>query len=145
MDGRRCRCGNVGCLEAYVGAEAMLERYAEAGGDPLPADQETALAHLVLAASAPGTTAARVVDETVRYLGASLGGLINLLAPERIILGGWAGLLLGDRYLGELREAAARHSLRHLFASTAIELCRLGPDAVALGAATLPLERFLDG
>ncbi|MDX6740505.1 ROK family transcriptional regulator [Actinocorallia sp. A-T 12471] len=145
VDGRRCRCGNVGCLEAYVGAEAMLERYVEAGGDPLPGDQETALARLVLDAATPGTTAARLVDETVAFLGASIGGLINLLAPERIILGGWAGLLLGDRYLAELRAAASRHSLRHLYASTSIELCRLGPDAVALGAATLPLDRFLDG
>ena len=36
-------------------------------------------------------------------------------------------------------------SLRHLFAETSIELGRLGPDAVALGAATLPIEAFLGG
>jgi len=35
--------------------------------------------------------------------------------------------------------------MRHPFRTTSIELCRLGPDAVALGAATLPLERFLSG
>ena len=34
---------------------------------------------------------------------------------------------------------------RHLFAETSIELGRLGPDAVALGAATLPIEAFLGG
>jgi len=145
VGGRTCRCGNVGCLEAYVGAEPMLQRYEEAGGTPAPGDQETALAALLLAASVPGTLEQRIVDEAVLYLGASLGGLINLLNPERIILGGWAGLLLGERYLDALREMARRHSLSHPFATTTIELCRLGPDAVALGAATLPLERFLNG
>src|ERR1035441_10748320 len=34
--GRRCRCGSAGCLEAYVGAEAILERY----GRPMPGHEE---------------------------------------------------------------------------------------------------------
>jgi predicted NBD/HSP70 family sugar kinase len=70
---------------------------------------------------------------------------VNLFGPERIILGGWAGLLLGERMLPAIREAARAHSLTHQFAQTSIELGSLGPDAVALGAATLPMERFLDG
>ena len=65
--------------------------------------------------------------------------LVNLFNPERIVLGGWAGLALGERYLPQIREAAARHALRQPYAQTSIELCQLGPDAVALGAATLPM------
>ncbi|HEU5158999.1 MAG TPA: ROK family transcriptional regulator [Streptosporangiaceae bacterium] len=145
VGGRTCRCGASGCLEAYAGAEAILDRY----GLPLPGDdQESALAALIEAAAAPGPASARaaeVLDDTVRYLGAGIGGLINLFNPERIILGGWAGLLLGERSLPAIREEARRHSLRQPFAETSIELCRLGPDAVALGAATLPVERLLNG
>jgi predicted NBD/HSP70 family sugar kinase len=145
VGGRTCRCGSSGCLEAYVGAEAILDRYGTLHGLPLPGDdQESALAALITAAptSAP---AAEVLDGTVRYLGAGIAGLINLFNPERIILGGWAGLLLGERSLPAIREAARQHSLRQPFAETSIELCRLGPDAVALGAATLPVERLLNG
>jgi hypothetical protein len=47
--------------------------------------------------------------------------------------------------LPQIREHARRHSLKHAFNETSIELGRLGPDAVALGAATLPIERFLNG
>jgi hypothetical protein len=47
--------------------------------------------------------------------------------------------------LPAIREAAREHSLRHPFAQTSIELGRLGPDAVALGAATLPIEALLSG
>ena len=141
VDGRACRCGAAGCLEAYVGAEAILDRY----GRPLPGDdQESALAALVEAA-ATSQRAAQVLDRTALYLGVGIADLINLFNPERIILGGWAGLLLGGRLLPAIREHARRHSLKHAFNETSIELGRLGPEAVALGAATLPVERFLGG
>ena len=141
VGGRKCRCGSTGCLEAYAGAEAILERY----GRPMTADdQELALAELIHAAStSPIATA--ILDETAQYLGAGIGTLINLFNPERVILGGWAGLLLGGRLLPDIRESARQHSLRHPFAATSIELGRLGPGVVAQGAATLPMESFLNG
>ena len=141
VGGRKCPCGASGCLEAYAGAAAILERY----GRPMAADdQELALAELIGAADT-SSRAAGVLDETAEYLGAGIGTLINLFNPERVIVGGWAGLLLGARLLPEIRESARRHSLRHLFAATSIDLGQLGPGAVARGAATLPMENFLNG
>jgi len=141
VNGRKCRCGSAGCLEAYVGAAAILERY----GRPMSADdQELALAELIGAADT-SPLAAAVLQETAHYLGAGIGTLVNLFNPERVILGGWAGLLLGARLLPEIRESARQHSLRHLFAASTVGLGQLGPSAVALGAATLPVESFLDG
>jgi predicted NBD/HSP70 family sugar kinase len=140
VDGRKCRCGSAGCLEAYAGAASILERY----GQPMAAnDQEDALAALI-AAARTSPLAAALLAETARYLGAGIGTLINLFNPERVILGGWAGLLLGSRLLPDIRESARQHSLRHLFAATSVELGQLGPGAVALGAATLPMEAFLN-
>jgi predicted NBD/HSP70 family sugar kinase len=141
VDGRKCRCGSSGCLEAYVGAQAILERYGRpAAGN----DEESALAALVDAADS-AQLAAAILDETAEYLGAGIASLINMVNPERVILGGWAGLLLGRRLLPAIRESARRNSLRHLFAATSLELGELGPEAVALGAATLPVEAFLNG
>jgi predicted NBD/HSP70 family sugar kinase len=141
VGGRKCRCGAMGCLEAYAGAEAILERY----GRPMAADdQELALAELIDAAGT-SPAAAAVLDDTAEYLGAGLGTLINLFNPERVILGGWAGLLLAPRLLSQIRESARQHSLHHLFAATSIGLGQLGPGAVARGAATLPMETFLNG
>ncbi|HEX4831052.1 MAG TPA: ROK family protein [Trebonia sp.] len=140
-NGRRCRCGSTGCLEAYAGAEAILERYGRpmAGGD-----QEAALAELISAADT-SVLAAAILEETSQYLGAGIGSLINLLNPERVIIGGWAGLQLSGTLLPAIRESTKAHSLRHPFAATSIELGQLGPWAVALGAATLPMESFLNG
>jgi predicted NBD/HSP70 family sugar kinase len=148
--GRRCRCGSPGCLEAYAGAEALRERWQEAGG-PLPADadDETALAALLAAAfpgpggPEPDPVALSLLDDTAEYLGAAVADLINLFHPERILIGGWAGLLIGPHLLPEVRRYAGEYALRHAAARTTIELGKLGPDAVTVGAATLPLADFL--
>jgi predicted NBD/HSP70 family sugar kinase len=141
MNGRKCRCGSAGCLEAYVGAEAILERY---GRPTAGNDEESVLAALIAAADA-SPLAAAILEETADYLGAGIANLINLFNPERVILGGWAGLLLGARLLPAIRESARRHSLRPPFTAASLELGQPGPEAVALGAATLPMERFLNG
>jgi predicted NBD/HSP70 family sugar kinase len=142
--GRPCRCGARGCLEAYVGAEGVLDRFREASrGRAAPAaDEESQLAALIQAADR-SKTAARVLDDTAGYLGAGIANLVNLFNPERIVLGGWAGLALGSRLLPRIREEAAAQALAHPFGQTSIELCRLGPDAVAVGAATLPVADLL--
>ncbi|MGN9768565.1 ROK family transcriptional regulator [Micromonospora sp. SD12] len=141
--GRPCRCGARGCLEAYVGASAVLDRYREArGGRPVPGgDEESQLAALIDAAD-DSAAARRVLTETAEYLGAGVANLINLFNPERVVLGGWAGMALGD-LLPAVREAAGRQALRQPYEQASIELGLLGVDAVALGAATLPIARLL--
>ncbi|MDQ1034421.1 putative NBD/HSP70 family sugar kinase [Streptomyces sp. V3I8] len=168
--GRRCRCGALGCLEAYAGAEALLERWEEAGGrPPKGVDEETALTAMLAAAypaggavpddapaAVPGGTptgapgggtaadpvALAVLEETAEYLGAGLSDLINLFQPERILIGGWAGLQLGSRFLPAVRAHAVSYALRHPAERVTIELGALGPDAVTVGAAILPLADF---
>lgn len=147
--GRRCRCGAQGCLEAYVGAEAILDRYRQAlgqhgGAAGSGSGEEAGLAELI-AAAPQSAAAAQVLDETAGYLGAGIANLINLFNPERIVLGGWAGIALGGSMLPKIRDAAATHALRHPYGQTTIELCKLGPDAVAFGAATLPVAALLAG
>lgn len=166
--GRPCRCGARGCLEAYVGAEAIIDRYREARrGRAVPgADEESQIATLLADADAGAAAdtdagadadadadagadggrspaARRVLAETAGQLGAGVANLINLFNPERVVLGGWAGLALGARLLPEIRAAARAHALRKPFEQATIELGQLGVDAVALGAATLPVARLL--
>jgi predicted NBD/HSP70 family sugar kinase len=142
--GRQCRCGARGCLEAYVGAEAILDRYREeAGGRPVPGHDELSSLTALVAAVPRSRAAEKVLEETAGYLGAGIANLINLFNPERIVLGGWAGLVLGELYLPQIRAAASAHALRHAYRQTTIEMCQLGPDAVAFGAATLPLAALL--
>ena len=151
VGGRRCRCGSLGCLEAYVGAGAIRKRYRElAPAEALrpdfdELDDEAALAVIVAGSEgpAPRPEAVEALDEAAVYLGAGVASLINLFNPERIVLGGWAGVSLGSRLLPRIREVAAQYALRHAYDSTGIDLCRLGTDAVARGAASLPVADYL--
>ncbi|WP_239080019.1 ROK family protein [Paractinoplanes brasiliensis] len=138
-DGDECRCGARGCLEAYIGAERIGRRLAAATGE---AYGET-LVHRCLELEAMPEPVRRVFEQTAGYLGAGLADLINLFSPERIVLGGDTGSVFGARFLPEIREAAARHALRRPYAQTSITLCELGTDAVAMGAATLPIAQLL--
>jgi predicted NBD/HSP70 family sugar kinase len=146
--GRRCRCGALGCLEAYAGAESLLERWREEGGRPPEGvDEETALTAMLAAAypvdgEEADPVALAVLEETAEYLGAGLSDLINLFQPERILIGGWAGLQLGARFLPAVRRYAASYALRHPAERVTVDLGRLGPDAVTVGAAILPLADF---
>lgn len=148
VQGRRCRCGALGCLEAYAGAEALLERWQEAGGRPPGGtDEEGALTAMLDAAypecgGAADPTALMVLEETAEYLGAGLSDLINLFQPERILVGGWAGLQLGQRFLTSVKRYIPTYALAYPAGRVAIDLGRLGPDAVTVGAATLPLADF---
>jgi predicted NBD/HSP70 family sugar kinase len=140
--GRTCRCGSRGCLEAYVGAEGILDRYREARGQEVPAGDEQSCVDDLLASDSP--VAAQIVTETVEYLGAGIANLVNLFNPELIVLSGWAGLALGAKELDRIVAATAAHALRHPYGQTRVELGRLGADAVAVGAATLPVAALLD-
>ncbi|KDN84444.1 hypothetical protein KCH_42350 [Kitasatospora cheerisanensis KCTC 2395] len=141
VGGRPCRCGARGCLEAYVGAAALVERWDGA----LPGVGEKAgLAALLAAAEAGRPGAVALLDEAAELLGAAVADLVNLFAPERVVIGGWAGLLLGPRLLPAIEESATRHALAFPRSRTALALSELGPDAVTLGAATLPLCQFLE-
>lgn len=105
-------------------------------------DEEEGLSELLAAARAADPAAVELLEETAEYLGAGLSDLVNLFQPERILIGGWAGLLLGPYILPSVREHATRYSLRHPAGRVTVGLGALGPDAVTVGAATLPLSAF---
>jgi predicted NBD/HSP70 family sugar kinase len=145
VNGRRCRCGAEGCLEAYVGGWAIVARYDELRQYAPPGGATDLVARLTAIAKAPSEDecATRVMQETATYLGVGIANLINLFNPERIVVGGWIQEILADRLLPAIREVASEQALRMPFSVASIVPAQLGRDAVALGAATLPVNDFL--
>ena len=143
--GRACRCGSHGCLEAYVGATAILDAYlAHPAGKPFLQDgTEAKMAELAARATTGDEAATATVRRVAEYLGIGIGNLINMINPDQVILAGWVGQQLGPLLMPAIREAARRHALPYLFDQTRIGVGELGPGAVALGAATLPVARLL--
>jgi predicted NBD/HSP70 family sugar kinase len=145
VDGRKCRCGALGCLEAYIGAAAIVDRYDELAGRRRRTSQAD-LEHRIdrmLASRETDEIAAQVLEETATYLGVGIANLANLFNPERVVVGGWLGQGLANVLLPQIRDAAGRNALRLPFSHLEIVRAELGRDAVALGAATLPVAQFL--
>ncbi|WP_243061868.1 ROK family transcriptional regulator [Humibacter sp. RRB41] len=143
--GRECVCGAKGCLEAYAGADAIVSRYDHLkrrtrAADPREVEERTLA---ILAAADSDHVATQVVDELVEYLGVGLGNLVNLFTPERIVIGGWLGHALDDSVLPRIRAAVGENALARPFERLDLVRAQLGTDAVALGAATLPVAEFL--
>jgi predicted NBD/HSP70 family sugar kinase len=146
VGGRTCRCGAQGCLEAYVGAGAIVSRYEHLKRRrpaASPGELEDRVA-MIIDAAGRDKIAAQVLNETVTYLGAGIADLVNLFNPKRIVLGGWLGRALSVALLPEIRQAAGDQALRLPFSQAEIVKADLGQDAVALGAATLPIAQLLN-
>ncbi|MFG2043882.1 ROK family transcriptional regulator [Dactylosporangium sp. NPDC048998] len=140
--GRVCRCGNRGCVEAYLGADAILDAWRRSGGR-FEGSGWRAIGELLAAAADGDPAASAIVDDVVDCLGAALGGMVNLTGPERIVIGGWVGLRLMESLSGPIEAAVRRHSLPRPGSQFRLLDAAFGGDAVATGSALLPLEAMI--
>ncbi len=134
VDGARCGCGSIGCWETEIGERALLAR-AGHDEDEGPEGVDAVLA----AASAGDSTATAAIGDVGRWIGIGLAGLVNVLNPRLVVLGGLFARLqpfvadVVDRGLDERALPAPRGLVRVVPAA-------LGVDAPLLGAAELALE-----
>jgi len=130
LNGRRCKCGNYGCLEAYASGPAIAARAVEgieAGAETsLPkyvnGDLGKVTAQLVYEASHDGDDyALEVVKDTARFLGAGVANIINIFNPQVVVICGGV-TLAGERLFGPLRSEAKRRAFK-----PAVDVCRIVP------------------
>lgn len=147
-NGEPCVCGNRGCLSTFVGGEALVRRaldlradYPESALALLEAGQMT-MSAIEQACLDRDPLAIQVVHETAHYLGIAVAGLLNLLNPGAVILGG-SLVRVGEHLLVPLRETVVRRTLVNSVAASEIKVSELGSQAIALGAATHVLSSAL--
>ncbi len=128
---RRCSCGAMGHLEAYTCGPAMALRYKELSGVPAVPDLKRVAA---LARTGDGH-ALRAIAEGAQILGVSLAGVLNVIDPALLVIGGGVpeiGPLWWDHF-----ESALRANPMPGPARVALRRAELGTDAVVVGAAWL--------
>lgn len=139
-----CGCGQRGCLEAVASRLAIASAAAAAayrGAAPvLMRKAGTDVAKIrsgVLRASIDGGDAAveQIVRGAARQLGVVLAGVIHLLAPEVVVLGGGLVQALPDLYLGEVSKAVKKRIMASYANTFKIVTAELGDDAAVKGAA----------
>lgn len=150
--GPRCGCGAKGCMEALASKTAIQRRINKAVRRGIP----TALGEKMVrkggrlksgdladAVAARDPVAVKAAQRAAHFLGLGLGGLVNVLGPEIVIIGGGVVNALGDPWVDLTRTAARTQILTDPDGQIKIERAALGDDAGILGAALLARERFL--
>lgn len=148
LDGPRCSCGSVGCLEAFASGWA-IKREAEAvattaDGDMmrrLAGDGEIHAGIVAQAARAGDPAASLVLERAGRALGAAIGSFINLFDPEMIVIGGGVAAI-GDVLMEHARREMPAHSFYDMRRDIEIVYSSLGADTGLYGAGALAMMTF---
>src|SRR5437588_334003 len=133
-EGVECTCGNVGCLETVASAPNIVRRTHErllrdstSSLSRLGLNKDFTAADIAHAARGGDDFAAMMMERTGRSIGTAIAAVINLLNPERIVLGG--GVMdAGELILDPIIREAGRRSFQPNFESTQIVVATLGPD-----------------
>ncbi|HEY3866424.1 MAG TPA: ROK family protein [Solirubrobacteraceae bacterium] len=146
IDGARCTCGRIGCMEAYAGRKAMEEYVAKQVEKGRKTDlfklmkerERTRLTSGIWARALEhdDKLAIHTLDRAVRALGAGIASVVNVLDVEGVIIGGGLGVRLGHPYAERI--AAAMQP--HLFNDTQpphVHVAALGDLGGAIGASLL--------
>lgn len=152
LNGRRCGCGNDGCLEAYASGPAIAARAVE----QLRAGAESTLSTLVdgaldrvtaatvyEAAAAGDELANEVVRDTALYLGVGVANLVNIFNPDCVVIAGGV-TAAGDHLLVPLRREVARRAFRPAVEACTIVPAALGNHAGVIGAARVFMLHHAD-
>lgn len=150
--GPLCFCGNRGCLEALASGWAMARDARELmakGVDTRVTDlargyPERVTARMVAQAAGEGDPEARrIIAGAMEYLGAGVAGLVNLLNPEIVVIGGSLAKM-GEDLFGPVRRAVARRSFAAAAGRVSVVPAALGDDMGLLGSAAVAMQRSGD-
>jgi glucokinase len=131
--GRKCKCGNYGCMEAYASGPNIAARAVEgleAGTDSVLSElvdgrlEDITAATVYEAVVLGDAFAAEVMKETAKVLGVGIANLVNALNPDAVVIAGGV-TRAGDHLFEPLRKEVRRRAFR-----SAVEACRVVPAAL---------------
>ena len=152
LGGPRCGCGNRGCMEALASRTAMTRdiRKAIKGGKKssvaklLKKDTDTLSGgDLKKAYEAGDELVVRIAHRAAKVIGIGLGGLVNALAPEMIVMGGGVIEAMGEEFVKRIDRSMRKIAFDVSVKDLKIVRAELGDDAGVIGAAMLAREKFL--
>ena len=151
IDGARCTCGRIGCMEAYAGRASMeahaLHLHHEKGRKTdlfklMREHDRTRLTSGIWARALDrgDQLAVHVIDRAVRALGAGVASVVNVLDVEGVIIGGGLGVKLGEPFAERIAEEMQPHLFSD-FRPPKVHVAALGDLGGATGAALLVRHR----
>ena len=143
VNGPRCNCGNVGCLETLASGTAVakeaIRRISQGEKSSLTEIVEGRIENITaekvsIAAQGGDSLALEVITKAATCLGVGMVNLVNIFNPEMIIVGGGVAQM-GDLLLEPARQVVRERAFRLLAQAVRIVPAQLGDNAGVLGAA----------
>ena len=130
-----CGCGNKGCLEAQAAGPGIAKRYAGLTGTEADAESIAVMAN-------SGDAAAQKIfyDEGV-YIGRALAAAINIINPEKVVLGGGVAKSFG-LFEHSMAKTIKNHTYRLASEHVHVGRTSLGYHAALIGAASLAIHNM---
>lgn len=128
--GPRCNCRGIACLESYIGNRYILKRAQRIFGSNIT------LEHLSSFARNGNKNAKAIWQDVGQKLAVALTGVVNLLNPDMIIIGGGVSNA-GELILGPLRKELKIRPMRGQAQHVKVVRAKLGGDAGIIGASLL--------
>ncbi len=144
--GTPCECGRRGCLGTRVGRSALFAlatKLCTRHPESALVGQQLTIDALVDAALAGDPVGSRVARSAADALGNAVAVAVNLVNPAEIVVGGGVARL-GDLLVEPLRERVGGRRSTGAGSGTVVRTSRFGRDTVAIGAATMVVQRALD-
>jgi glucokinase len=152
-NGALCGCGRRGCLETLASRLAIASACAAAayrGEAPYllktaGMDLENIRSGMLADAVRAGDKAVeRIVRDAARWLGVGIANVVNLLAPDAVILGGGLVEAMPSLFKDEVESSVNEHVMPSFREVYKVYLAVLGDDATAAGAAAWARESVLN-
>lgn len=135
--GKWCDCGNRGCVELYAGLRGILEDVSAQVG------RQLSFAELQQLGAEGDPKILSVLKEKGELIGYAVVNLVNLLAPQRIIVTGQVAAL-GAPILEPMKRIVTERCFYHIADQVSITLSSLSENSTLLGAMTVVLDDFLE-
>ncbi len=144
IHGPICSCGSRGCLEIMASVPALIADYrriSDLESKSSSKKEEDLDGKILVVRYLSGEKEARIAFENhFSYLSAGLASIINILSPQKIILGG--GITeSGEFYIDEIRKRTLKLAMKETSEFTKIESARWGNKSGFMGAAALVFNR----
>jgi glucokinase len=147
-DGPLCSCGRRGHLEALASGTSLAriaaERIAAGETSSMAALEKITAQDIGHAADAGDGLALSILQDAGWLLGRSFGGLVNILDPEVLVLGGGV-IQIGPRLLDHLYAGIKEQAFESTYSHVRITTAELGQDAGLIGALEWARDHLPDG
>jgi glucokinase len=152
VNGPRCSCGNIGCLEMLASGTAVareaIKRIRQGERSSLTEIVEGKIESITaekveVAAQGGDSLAVEVILKAANYLGVGLVNLVNIFNPEMIIVGGGMAKM-GNLLLDPAKQVVRERAFQLPAQAVRIVPAQLGDDAGVLGAAVFAFQQELD-